>query len=80
MRTRSHTDVRPLQPAPLEPLTPLSLLELLAIPLLFAILFFGWPLVTHMEAPWWALVGLLFYGGLSAWAIAMQVRARRPTP
>jgi len=46
----------------------------------FALLFFGWPVVTGMQPPWWALVGALFYRGLSAWAIALQLRARKPTP
>ena len=49
-------------------------------PLAFALLFFGWPIVSRMQPPWWALAGLLFYGGLSAWAIALQVRVRKPSP
>ena len=65
-------------PSPSTPL--LDLLECLVIPLAFALLFFGWPVVTHVQPPWWALVGLLLYGGLGAWAIGVRLRASKPTP
>jgi len=41
-------------------------LELLLLPLLFLALYAGWPLALATPAPWWVLVGAVWYGGLAA--------------
>src|SRR3989442_105042 len=72
LRRRRHAGAEilstPFAPPPSPAPTLLKSL-LMRLPLAFALLFFGWPVVTGMQPLWWALVGLLFYGGLSAWAV-----------
>jgi hypothetical protein len=48
------------------------LLEVRPLPLMFAGLWVGWTLLTGRPAPWWVAWGLVFYGGLGAWAVARQ--------
>jgi len=55
------------------------LLSLLPLPLAFALLFVGWPTVFRGPAPWWVIVGLVFYDRLFSWAIGVQLRACGPT-
>ena len=57
----------------------LVLLDRLALPALFALLTFAWPLALRTPPPWWVFVGLLWYGGLFAWASALHFRTSTTT-
>jgi len=62
-------------PSPSTPLLELlELLECLAVPLAFALLFLGGPAVTPMQPPWWVIVGLVWYGALTAWGLEVPGR------